>query len=208
MSAESKAIDSVEISVEDQGRAGCYALIGRLFYGAPDRSLLKGIASARGGTDADAGNPPGALAQALQSLQTACAGADPAALSHEHDTLFVGVGRAEVTPYVSYYLTSTAADRHLVALREQLAVWGLTRRNMTFELEDHIAAVCDVMRFLIEQGVALEEQQLFFERFVYSGAVAFCNAIIQAPSAAFYKELANFMRVFLEIEKTAFEMMD
>jgi TorA maturation chaperone TorD len=208
MNTELKAVDSMELSVEDQARAGCYALIGRLFYDAPDRRLLEGIARERGAFEADLGHPPGALAQALQSLQAACAGADPSAISQEHDALFVGVGRAEVTPYTSYYVSSTGADRHLVALREQLASWGLTRRNMTFELEDHIAGVCDVMRFLIEQGITLQEQQLFFERFMYPGALAFCDAVTQAPSAAFYKEPANFMRVFLEIEKTAFEMMD
>jgi TorA maturation chaperone TorD len=208
MSTESKAIDSMELSAEDQARAGCYALIGRLFYDAPDRSLLEGIARERGAFDTGRGNAPGALAQALQSLQAACAGADPATVSQEHDMLFVGVGRAEVTPYTSYYVTSTVADRHLVALREQLAEWGLTRRNMTFELEDHIAGVCDVMRFLIEQGVALEEQELFFERFMYPEALAFCDAVTRAPSAGFYKELANFTRIFLEVEKTAFEMIE
>jgi TorA maturation chaperone TorD len=204
----SKAVDSMELSVEDQARAGCYALVGRLFYDAPDRSLLEGIAKERSAFDTDAGSSPGAFAQALQSLQAACAGADPAAVSQEHDMLFVGVGRAQVTPYTSFYVTSTGADRHLVALREQLALWGLTRRDMTFELEDHIAGVCDVMRYLIEQEFALEEQRLFFERFMYPGALAFCDSVTQAPSAGFYKELANFMRIFLEVEKTAFDMMD
>ena len=208
MSAELKAVDSLELSAEDQARARFYALIGRLFYGASDSDLLEAIGRERGSVDADAGDSTAALAQPWQMLQKACRHANLAVIGQEHDSLFIGVGRAEVTPYTSHYVATDAADRHLVALRQQLAAWGLMRRNMVFEMEDHISGVCDVMRFLIEQDFPPAEQRLFFERFVFPGTIRFCDALTAAPSADFYKVVSLFVRAFLEVEKAAFEMIE
>lgn len=190
------------LAEEDAGRANLYALIGRLFYDAPDSILLGQLCREDEGSTAD--NAP--LGRAWQSLRDACGSAYPEAVKREHETLFVGVGRSEVTPYTSHYVVGNSPDRHLVRLRERLDELGLARRSATFEVEDHVSGICDVMRILIEGGHPLSEQRLFFKEFVYSGVTPFCVAVTGATSAAFYRCVAEFTRAFLEVERQAFEM--
>ena len=47
---------------------------------------------------------------------------------------------------------------------------------------------------------------MFFDRFVYRGASAFCDAVSASNQARFYKVVARFARAFFEVEKNAFEM--
>ncbi len=204
MSAELPAPAGDAVPAEDRARANIYALIGRLFYAAPDANLLAKICD----DDAplfEAGDAS-ALGRSWQALQNACKSAHPAVVKQEHDTLFVGVGKAEVTPYTSHYIAGNAPDRHLVLLRQQLAQWGLGRGAGVFEVEDHIAGLCDVMRFLIEQVAPVAEQRLFFERFIYQAAQPLFAAVLAATTAAFYRQVVPFAMEFLEIEKAAFEM--
>jgi TorA maturation chaperone TorD len=63
------------------------------------------------------------------------------------------------------------------------------------------------MRWLIESGTPLPEQQRFFEDFAYAGATQFCAAVQKSPSAHFYKHVAALTSSFLSIEKSAFEMV-
>jgi TorA maturation chaperone TorD len=193
------------VSEEDAARGNIYALIGRLFHDAPDSILLAQMCRAEvAGPDTDA-SP---LEAAWAALGGACATAYPAVLKQEFDTLLVGVGRAEVTPYTSHYVRDTAPDRHLVRLRQQMEQFGLARRSAAFEVEDHISGVCDVMRLLIEDARPLSEQRLFFKEFVYPAAAAFCDAVAGATSASFYRHVARFARAFFEVEREALEMED
>lgn len=191
------------IEAEDRARAHWYALVSRLFYAVPDAPLLQGLASApdEGGDGAQS-----ALIEAWRGLQRACAAADPPALQAEFDDLFVGVGKAPVTPYTASYAASHAPDRHLLALRSRLAEWGLARHERVFESEDHISAVCDAMRWLIEQGRPLEEQRAFFVDFVDPAAALFCSAINRSPLAVFYRATAALALAFVAVEKEAFDM--
>jgi len=181
-----------------------YALIGRLFYAAPDSNLLAEIGQAGASNEGASGE----LQLAWQALQDACVSASPTVIKQEHDILFVGIGKAEVTPYTSHYVTHNAPDRHLVALREQLQQWGLARSSGVFEVEDHVAGLCDVMRFLIEEQMSLADQRLFFERYVYPGMPPLGTAVMAAASAGFYKRVVAFANAFFEVEKAAFEMDD
>ena len=61
---------------------------------------------------------------AWRELQEACRSAYPAVVRQEYDSLFVGVGKAPVTPYLSAYAEPHAPDRYLLALREQLGRVG------------------------------------------------------------------------------------
>ena len=99
-----------------------------------------------------------------------------------------------------------APDRHLLALRAHLAAWGLARRDAVFEVEDHVSAVCDVMRWLIEHDRPLEEQLPFFNDFVYTGVGTFCDAIDAAATTSFYRAVAAVARAFLLVEKEAFDL--
>lgn len=189
---------------EDLARANLYGLISRLFYGPADPNLLAEIC--RSGQGGDGQESAGGLVPAWRELQEACRNAYPPVVKQEYDTLFVGVGRAQVTPYLSAYAEASAPDRFVVRLREQLSAWGLARREMVFEVEDHISGINDVMRWLIEAGRSLQEQQQFFASFAYPGAVPFCAAVQNAVSSRFYKPVAAFALTFLEVEKAAFEM--
>ncbi len=82
-------------------------------------------------------------------------------------------------------------------------------RNCRHTLEpDHIAGVCEAMRFAIAvQHRSLEEQKAFFERFLYRGAMAFCDAVTASDKANFYRLVAVFAREFLELEREAFGML-
>lgn len=204
MSAGLQSPDSELSSAEDSARAGCYALIGRLFYDAPDSDLLAVICNAS--PEAVSLGAPGKFASAWGALQSACSNADVDALKREYDSLFIGVGKAAITLYTSRFAPDAAADKHLVRLREHLDQLGLARRNSVFEVEDHISGLCDVMRHLIEGNQALEDQRQFFDVFVKSGAIPLCDAVEQAEAAAFYKQVAAFAKAFFELETQAFEM--
>jgi TorA maturation chaperone TorD len=93
-----------------------------------------------------------------------------------------------------------------VALRNRLDEWGLGRRDGIFETEDHISAVCDGMRWLIEHGRALAEQREYFNDYVDAAMGAFCAAIKQAPSAHFYRSAGALTLAFHAVEKDAFDM--
>jgi TorA maturation chaperone TorD len=191
---------------EDLARANLYGLISRLFYGPADPGLLAEINSSAGG-EGGQGSDRGLVA-AWRGLREACRSAYPAVVRQEYDGLFVGVGKAQVTPYLSGYAEASAPDRYLVRLRGQLAAWGLARRDGVNEVEDHISGISDVMRWLIENQRPYAEQQQFFESFAYPGAIVFCAAVQKATSASFYKHVAAFTGFFLEVERAAFEMGD
>lgn len=190
------------LSEEDAGRANCYALIGRLFYDAPDSILLAELIRAEAETAGDGDT----LGAAWGALRDACKSAYPAVLKQEYDSLFVGVGKSEVTPYTSHYVSDNSPDRHLVRLRERLEQLGLARRGAAFEVEDHVSGICDVMRLLVVEERPLEEQSLFFNEFAYRGLTPFCAAVRAATSAAFYRHVAEFALTFLEVERQAFDM--
>jgi TorA maturation chaperone TorD len=191
------------LEAEDVARARWYGLISRLFYGAPDPNLLAEISRSEQGQDPGGS---GGLVAAWRSLQEACRSAYPPVVRQEYDELFVGVGKSQVSPYLSGYADASAPDRYLVRLRQQLGAWGLARREGAGEVEDHIAGVTEVMRWLIENQHPLSEQQEFFEAFAYRAAMACCAAVHQSVSANFYKHVATLASSFLNIEKAAFEM--
>jgi TorA maturation chaperone TorD len=207
----------LQLPEEERSRADCYALISCLFYAAPDAGLLASIAGSAGRAMQlnTAAAPPtmpvnvtaSAYARAFSALRKiARVVVDAGSLRQEYDDLFVGAGKALITPYTAGYALPHAPDRHLLELREWLARRGLGRRDGVFELEDHISAICDVMRWLIEQDRAVEEQREFFDRFVRVGAVAFCTSIQALSNESCYGAVASLAQAFLAVEKEAFDL--
>jgi TorA maturation chaperone TorD len=199
-----QAADTALLDPEELARANLYGLVSRLFYAPADPKLLAEIC--RSETQAEEGSAEGQLNAAWRALQDACRSAYPAVVRQEYDDLLVGVGKAQVTPYLSAYAEPNAPDRYLVRLREQLAAWGLGRRETTFEVEDHVSGLSDTMRWLIEAHHPIAEQRRFFQDFVYPGMVPFLAAVQSAASASFYKTVASFVGAFVELEQTAFGM--
>jgi len=192
-----------ELQPEDEARAAIYGLIARMYYAPPDQGVLGQILHARA---FESGAEP--VAVAWRELVDACRSAFPVVLENEHTELFVGTGKTEVTPYLTHYTIKYATDNPLVELRQQLIRWGMARRESANEPEDHIAGVCETMRFAIAvQHRSEEEQKSFFERFVYRGGIAFCDAVTASPKAVFYRRVAVFTREFFEVEQAAFAML-
>jgi TorA maturation chaperone TorD len=191
---------------EDQARADLYALIARLFYAGPDAHLLAAIA----GADEIAGEDETApLAAAWRALGAAAAAMDAEAAREEYDSVFVGTGKAEITPYASHYLAESMQERVLVRLRDTLTEMGLAKNQSAAEYEDHFSGLCEVMRYLIAAGssdAAVQEQKMFFMEYVIPWYAEFCAAVMASPNTNFYKHVAVFTKAFLDVEVGSFEM--
>jgi TorA maturation chaperone TorD len=188
---------------EDEARAAYYGLIARLFYAAPDAGVLAQMlhANAFEGSDAP-------IAHAWRELAAAARSAFPVVLENEHTELFVGTGKAEITPYLTHYTILYATDTPLVEVRQQLRRWGIARRETASEPEDHVSGLCEAMRIAIAvQHRSDEEQKEFFESYLYRGAIGFCDAVSASQKANFYRSVARFARAFLELENEAFRML-
>ena len=89
-------------------------------------------------------------------------------IAAEYDALFGGVGKPEVYLFGSHYLSGFLNEKPLARLRDDLAELGLARDEAMPETEDHIAYLCEVMRYLIagdDVAVAnLTRQREFFAR--------------------------------------------
>jgi len=194
------------LEAEDLARADLYGVLARLFYAAPDAQLLSELKQRAAGV-AEVQGPSAALASAWRALGEACGSALPAHLEDEHTELFVGTGKAEITPYLAHYTMRHESETPLVALRDQLARWGLQRRADVFEPEDHVSGLCEVMRFAIAvQHRSVEEQRNFFERYLYEGGVRFFDAIGKSEKARYYKRVAELASAYFEIEREAFSI--
>ena len=122
---------------EEQLRAQHYGFLARLLSEAPDGELLGQIATMAGDETA--------FGQAYGALARKAAQVSPEAVANEHFELFVGVGRGELLPYASFYLTGFLNERPLAELRADLRVMGVERAPGRFEPEDHIAFILEVM---------------------------------------------------------------
>jgi TorA maturation chaperone TorD len=192
---------------EDYARAEIYALLGNLFYQPPSAELLETIATSQTmcNDDTDSG-----FCRAWRGLQQAAANADAEAVRDEFDTAFIGTGRQPVMLYGSFYLAGFLNEKPLAQLRDELTKMGLARSGDSHETEDHISALCDVMRFLIAgdqdtRPAALDAQRDFFLRNIKSWDSRLCDAVIGANQTHFYKHVAQFAREFFAIENESFD---
>lgn len=178
-------------------RAETYALLARLFWSAPDEGLLHVLAPM---AETVAAGPVG---EAWSGLGAAARATDPADADREFHTLFIGLGRGEVVPYASWYLTGFLMGRPLVALRTRLSGLGFERRTGVTEPEDHVAALFDVMGGLAhpEQGDSLETQRAFFGEFVAPWTERFMADVQQSGNARLYAAVARLGERFIVLEK-------
>jgi TorA maturation chaperone TorD len=192
---------------EEAARANFYGLLARLFYAPPDAALLQAIAAADDDA-ADDDEIEGGIGEAWLALARAAAVADPEAVREEFENAFIGTGKAPVTLYTNAYTIRLSNEVPLVELRAQLAALGLGRREEVSEPEDHIAALCEVMRHLVaEQKRDLSEQKGFFSRWLHPAVEPLCTAIEESSITVFYKHVGRFANQFFSIEHSAFEML-
>ena len=195
-------------SAEDQTRADFYALLARLFYAAPDDKLLQAIVIAPEPTSERDDSP---LVESWRALAAAASAVTEEALVEEYQQLFIGVGRPDVMLFGSYYLSGFMNEKPLAQLRDDLAALGLARKEHASESEDHLAALCDVLRFLISgdsetRPASVAQQQAFFSKHMQPWVLQFCQAVMQSEKANFYKRAAAFARAFFVVEIEAFDI--
>lgn len=205
-------------SAEDLARADLYGLLATLFFRAPEADLLQRITvapldpSGEGEVDpADAvAAASSALTQAWRRLVARAGQTTAAQADDEYTELFIGVGKPEVFLYGSYYQAGFLNEKPLVVLRDDLRRYGLERAEGVTETEDHLATLCEVMRYLIagdDSTIAhIKEQRAFFQRHLAPWVDKACDAVLQHPRAAFYADAAGLAKAFFDVERLALEL--
>ena len=206
--AHQSRVPNVALEAEDLARADLYALIGSLFYTPPAKELLSNIAS---NVVICNDEPVTDFCHAWRALQHAAAQIDAEAVKDEFETAFIGTGRQPVMLYGSFYESGFLHEKPLVLLREDLTKMGIARRGDRHESEDHVSALCDVMRLLIAGDAetppaALALQRDFFRRHIAPWYAKLDTALAGASQTHFYKHVARLMREFFALEDTAFDM--
>jgi TorA maturation chaperone TorD len=184
----------------DVARAQEYALLAVLLARAPDAALLARLAGLRG--DAS----PLGLAHA--ALADAASRADVTRVEREYFDLFIGLGRGELLPYGSYYLSGFLHERPLARLRAHLSRLGIERAAGQAEPEDHAAILCEIMSGLASrrfEAPAPAERELF-EQHLAPWIGRFFADLERAEAADFYSRVGALGRVFVEIETQAFAL--
>jgi TorA maturation chaperone TorD len=211
MSSQSD-MSTIEFHASDAGeelaRAEVYGLLAALFFAPPSDDLYQQMRVAV--TEAPMAGAFlegswGALVSAARSLRLE-------EIEAEHVALFGGVAKPAVCLFSSWYLAGALNQQPLVELRSALAALGLERPVGVIETEDHIASLCEVMRYLIagdDLGASnLPAQQRFFNRHLRGWTEELCQAIAAQPGAVFYLAVADFARDFFAIEAQGFDLLD
>lgn len=180
-------------------RSATWSLLGNLLGRPPDENTLALL----GRIEADEAGAENLLAGAWAMLRSAAGRSSPAELIDEYHELFIGIGRGELVPYGSWYLTGFLMEQPLAKLRVDLEALGFERQEGVCEPEDHAAALCDVMGMISagEAATSLEEQAAFFERHMAPWMGRFFRDLQAAPSARFYRAVGGLGEQFIEVER-------
>lgn len=202
-SGESVAVvEERVIAEEDLLRAEFYSLLAKLLSAAPSAQQLTTIAQLEGD------DTP--LGRAVAALARVAAGSDAVAVAEEYQSLFIGIGRGELLPYGSYYLTGFLHEKPLAKLRNDMAEIGAVRSDSISEPEDHAASILEVMAGLINgrfgAPASLDKQKEFFDAHIASWMDVFFRDLAGASSSVLYAALAEVGARFIEIETAAFAM--
>jgi TorA maturation chaperone TorD len=191
------------VAPEDLLRAQMYKLLARFLSGPPTAGDLAAAAALKGDDSA--------LGQAISTFARLAGHGYPAIVKEEYQELFIGLGRGELVPYGSYYLTGFLQEKPLAKLRQDMERLGIARSAEVRDPEDHIASLCEMMAGLIEgrfgPPLPLPEQKRFFETHLGSWAGYFFRDLEAARSSVLYSALGSVGRTFLEIEEGAFALV-
>ena len=193
---------------EELARAEVYGLLASLYFAPPSEELYAQLRVAV--TEAPV---PGAfLERTWREVVSASRRLTLTEIGDEYAALFLGIGRPEIFVYGSFYLAGSLNEKPLVDLRRDLLGLGLERPDTVSETEDHIAALCEVMRYLIggeDVGTSnLAAQQRFFDAHLRGWVERFCEALAAHPRADFYRSVADFSRDFFAVEAQGLDLLD
>ncbi len=190
---------------EEAARGDFYALFARLLHGGPDGALLASLANA-GPIPGDA-----PLSRAWRALVDASSAMDEDAAREEFESLFIGMGKSEVSAYAGFYLGAPAIDHPRVRIQADLAALGLERREDAAEPEDHFAGLFEAMRLLVagREGrppASLAEQRKFYEAHIGPAVTPFFAALARSKKANYYARLAALGTAFFALETESFSL--
>jgi TorA maturation chaperone TorD len=184
----------------DRARAQEYALLSTLLSRSPDIQMIGRLALLRG----DA-SPLGA---AHTALGEAASRATEESVGREYFNLFAGLGKSQLLPYASHYLTDSLYGRPLGRLRETLQQLGIESAAGNSEPEDHAAIVCEVMAGLVGGDIAgpINADRDFFEKHLAPWIRRFFADLEKAEAVDFYARVGLLGRTFVDIETEGFTL--
>ncbi len=190
------------VVAQDQQRADLYNYLGVILSGPPSQTLLDQTATLSGSG--------GDLGVAIDALARIARRSTPSSVEAEFNTLFVGLGRGELLPYGSYYLTGFLNEKPLACLRRDMAALGLERAENIREPEDNIASLMEIMGALVvgrfNEPATLAMQKTFFDSHVGPWAGHFFSDLEAAANAVFFAPVGAVGRIFMDIEAENFRM--
>jgi TorA maturation chaperone TorD len=184
----------------DLARAQEYALLAALLSHAPNAAMLKRISELRG--------DPTPLGLAHIELADAASRTNAEKVEREYFDLFIGIGRGELLPYGSYYLSGFLHERPLARLRDDLAKIGVERSEGVVEPEDHAGILCEIMAGLASGTLPAPagSDRVIFERYMAPWIGRFFVDLERAEAADFYRRLGTLGNIFMDIEAEAFKL--
>lgn len=189
---------------EQQYRASAYGVLSALLRSVPAQEVIDHVAAfAEVGVDEDE------MLLSMSTLGLTANSSDSEAINDEYHELFIGLGKGELVPYGSWYLTGYLMEKPLGVLRDDLNLLGIERDESVSEPEDHVAALCEVMALLISDPAAdqnLETQSIFFEKHIAPWMGRFFNDLSEAKSATFYRAVGRFGAAFVNLENKYLSM--
>jgi TorA maturation chaperone TorD len=193
-------VENGQIDDIDLARARAYRVLAHLLAKPPTQTLLDDVAKIAGDMTP--------LGMAWIALADAARQTSEAAAGEEFFKLFIGVGRGDVLPFASFYLAGFLHERPLSAVRADLSRLGIERRAGIHEPEDNVATLFDVMAGMIDGTYAapLSAQDAFFEAHIQRWVPRLFADIAVAPSAHFYRAVADVGRHWIELETRAVSM--
>jgi len=189
------ADDCADAAIE-RARADLYTLFSVTLGAAPTAAVLAALSGLEG--DATL------LGRACAELAGAARATTPEDAARAHFDLFIGVGRGELLPYASYYLTGFLNERPLAAVRADMAALGLARAEGLHDPEDHIAILCAVMAQLAAEGRAAQAR--FFTERLRPWAGRFFDDLAAARPVGLHHALGVAGAAFMAVETQAFSL--
>jgi TorA maturation chaperone TorD len=187
---------------EDQLRADMYSFLANLLRAEPSAELVNQL------TKLESDESP--IGKSIKTLSKLASSLDLPTIRDEYVRIFIGVGRGEILPFASYYLTGFLKDKPLAKLRNDMKEIGIELAENVKEPEDHIASLFDMMSGLIlgkfSKKFSIGEQKEFFNKHLASWVDLLMRDIESSRIAVFYSPIGTIGREFMEIERSSFSM--
>ncbi len=192
----------IEINEEDRLRADMYNFLGLLLSNPPSKDTLDKT-KALSGDESPMGEAINAMARVAKATSAK-------AVESEFMALFIGIGRGELLPYTSFYLTGFLNEKPLALLRKDMAGLRISRAPNVYEPEDNIASLLEMMGGMITgrfgEVTPLDRQAAFFNKHIGSWAEHFFSDLEAAKASVLYAPVGSAGKAFMEIEREAFRM--